>query len=361
MKKKSLLHLLLALSAFVFVFVSCSDDNDDPEYFGDYTSIVVNQGNLSEKNGSISYYRESDNAIANGVFKKANGREFASIIESATVSGTTAFIICNEPSKIEIIDVNTAKTLSAPIEADGLATPRYAVISGDYIYVSCWGEKQPDYTFVNPCVLKIKISSKEIIKKIDYAADSYPEGLLLMGNKLYVAINGGVDVYDTTTDTKINTISFTSLSGKACQFAIDKNGMIWCSVENYDMTNDKKGIVVLSPQDLTVVNEIAGYNVSGQISINKAKDKVIFYSIVYGDKNKSSVYTIDIETKTVTEEPLFEGEYFYGINVNPKTGIFYTAEVFGFTGNSMLKTFNEQGALVKQAEAGVGACRFVFF
>jgi hypothetical protein len=363
--RKNYFYWLLAISTLLFVFASCKKDNEDKKAeYADYSCLIVNQGNFTEKNGSISYYREADNSIANKAFSAANQRDLAAFVESAAVYDTLALIICNTPDKIEMINVHTAKANSAPIEGADVITPRYAVINNKYAYVSCWGlpvqdgwwdeeHLYPRYIYPDSYILKIDIKTKSIIKKIPCGNEA--EGLLLYNNKLYAAVDGGIEIYNTDNDSKIKTVNNQSLYGQARHMVIDKNAKIWYSVES-------AGFALLDPVSETIEYEYSNYSIGASFCVNKQKDKLVFYAITWGQPNVSEVYTLNVDSKTVSGNAIFNGEYFNGIAANPFTGMLYTAEMHGFTTNSTLKIFTEQGATTNnEVRAGIAASRFVFF
>lgn len=358
--KNKVLNLFL-LATLIVAFISCSN-NDSPQPsddYSDYSCIIVNQGNYSEKNGSISYYRERDNTIVNGAFKRANGRNLAALVESATIGNNVALLMCNAPDKIEIIDVRTAKVLSAPIQGSDVVNPRYAVINGNYAYVTCWNlpkegdwnEEWQAYEYIYPdsYILKIDLTTKSILKKIDCGDEC--EGITVINNKLFVAVSGGVDVFSTETDAKVSTIKYKTFTGKSKHLAIDNTNKLWVSVV-------ENGFIVVDLANLTVNDEV-DFPTVGYFCMNKAKDKVVSLSEV-GYKSKS-IYTIDVSNRKVSEKPIFEGDDFYGVGVNPQTDVLYTAEIYGFTANSTLKIFNSKGSLLNQTSAGMAASRFMFF
>ena len=92
MKKFFRLAVGLLLSVALF---SCSKDDDESEKNGqsvdaltyEYDALIINQGNYSESNGSVSLWK--NNQVVNQVYENANGGEkLASIIESAVDCGT---------------------------------------------------------------------------------------------------------------------------------------------------------------------------------------------------------------------------------------------------------------------------------
>ena len=128
MTKKVVSRFLWAAIACMTLLSSCDKEEEsrDRERNTDerYSCLIINQGNYSESNGSISIINK-DEKIENQVYKESNGEPLASIIESAVDCGSTWALLCNNEDKVEIIDKITFKT-KATIK--DIPTPRYGVV-----------------------------------------------------------------------------------------------------------------------------------------------------------------------------------------------------------------------------------------
>lgn len=351
---------LLWVVAFAIVAVSCSKNEVILKPVDlDGKVIVINQGNFTEHSASISIYDEQRNDIQNRVFESANGVSIGATIISGVVSPSKhAYLVCNNPDKIEIIDSRTAKQVSEPM-TQGLASPRAVAISGNRIYVSNW-----DYSYVvtpsgfwefnKSYVAVYDLSTKALIKKVLVGTDA--EGLLIVGSKLFVAVKEGVRVLDLTGDNLNSTalIRAAGVTGGAKNLVSDKNGKVWASFPD-------KGLVQIDPVTQTAVKSVEvpvdfmdGYIVSDG-------NKVYTYNTVFNASYmpiEAGIYAVDVATGGVNK--IFSGTYFYGVGVSPKTGNIITAEV-SFTSNSVMKIVGTDGQLKGSATAGIGTCRYLFF
>ncbi len=360
MNKFQLLKSFIVAFAILSVF-SCTKESPEVIIPFDKKVIVINQGNFTEHSASISIYDESTGAIENRVFESANGVSIgATVISGAIAPNRQAYLICNNPDKIEIIDSRTAKVASDPI-INGLASPRDAVITRDRIYVTNWDY---DYVvnsigfweFINSYVAVYDAFTGNLIKKVKVGTDA--EGILLYGDKLFVAVKEGVRVLDITNDNfdVLATIRPASVTGGAKHFAIDKNGSLWASFPD-------KGVVQIDPRNMSVLSvaEVPVDSMDGYITSDDKGENIYTYHTIF-DSNymaqESSVYRVDISNAIITK--LFSGNYFYGVGVSPSTGNIFTAEV-NFTSNSLIKIFSKSGALQATATSGVGTSRYLFF
>lgn len=359
-----------SLIATTLLFTSCSSDNDTtPELIKNYSTLIVNQGNYSERNGSLSVYQENTNSVVNLAFVKGNdNRPLASLVESFVHNGRVGLIICNNPSKIEVVDMNDLRTITAPLQSNEVANPRYGVISGSYAYVTCWGndtEKIGEYpngwgdilSYAHSYILKINLSTQAIEKTISCKADA--EGIAAYNGKLFVAVAEGVRVFDLATDTEIAMVKHTTLSGDAKQLVVDKNSKLWYSVSSTrdDVT---KGLVRVNTSTYTVEQEVGIENIEASIAITKSKDKIVYIKTSYYPTQKSELYTIDVTTMAQNTTPVYSGTGLIGVAVNPESGNIYTAELHDYTTNSTMKVFKEDGTLVYEQRVGVAASYFVF-
>ena len=372
MKKFFRLAVGLLLSVALF---SCSKDDDESEKNGqsvdaltyEYDALIINQGNYSESNGSVSLWK--NNQVVNQVYENANGGEkLASIIESAVDCGTSWALLCNNADKIEWIDKATFQSVGV---LTGVATPRYGVVKDGYLYVT----SVTDWYGSDGKVYKINLISKKI--EVTIPVKGQPEGIIEDNGSLYVATawaynsttysndSTGVAIVSESDNTVTYCGDATAAGAVSRHIAKAANGNIYLSVSSYYEGN--KGLYQLSDNDgvKTLTNHIAleGLNYAGHIYI---VDNTVYYLTTdnqYGgagaaDEN-NSVVAYNLENTTSTK--VATGNGFYGFGVNPKTLEIYTANSEGFVTNSIFYLYKD-GSAVETGEqlAGVGACRFYF-
>ncbi|MDP3453323.1 MAG: hypothetical protein Q8R90_10245 [Bacteroidales bacterium] len=358
--KKNLFRSLMALSA-AFVIFSCTKEDKVEIIPMDKKVIVINQGNYTEHSASISLYDEVTGEIQNRVFENANGISIGATIISGTVSpDKKAYLICNNPDKIEIIDSKTGKVASSPI-TDGLASPRSAVIFNGRIYVTNWDYEYNTlpsgfWEFPKSYIAIYDLSTRLLIKKVLVGTDA--EGLVIYGSRLFVAVKEGIRAFEIAGDnlTLINTIKPNGVTGAAKHLTFDKNGRVWASFPD-------KGLVQADPVTMAVLKvvDVPVDYMDGYITSDNKGEKILTYNTNFNASympEEASIYSVDINSGTVSK--LFSGTYFYGIGVSPSTGNIFTAEV-SFTSNSVMKVVGPDGKLKSSATAGVGTCRYLFF
>ncbi len=370
MKKFKLLTWAFVAAA-VFVTSCTKDDVPTPDAIKNYSGLIVNQGNYTEKNGSLSLYNEVDNSVKNMAYESANKKQaLAALVESFVHNGKTGLVICNSPDKIEVVGMDSLQWL-ATIKGTDVVVPRYGVISGSYAYVTCWGNAEvvgqypggyDIYAYPNSYLLKIDMNSKSIVKKIACGGDA--EGIALYNGKLYVAVTDGIKVFNTSTDAEEAYVKHTTFFGSAKHIAIDKNGMLWYSVASEGFG---EGLAVMNTATNTMEKEMSIQNIDGmscQIAVTKNKSKVLYFTNEIDASwtpLKSEIYAIDVDTKTVATTPIYSGKQLNGVAVNPVTGNIYTAEIWNYSTNSTLTVLREDGTLLNSKAVGVAASRFIFF
>ncbi|MHC1779516.1 MAG: YncE family protein [Bacteroidales bacterium] len=360
MFKKSIFKSLLVAIATLSI-ISCSKEIPIDIITFDKKVLVLNQGNFTEHSASLSLYDEVTGTMQNRVYETANGVSIGATIVSGAISpANQAYLVCNNPDKIEIIDPKTAKIASASI-TEGLESPRNAIITNNRIYVSNWGNEYnvlPSgfWEFNKSYIAVYDLSTKVLIKKVLAGTDA--EGMVIFGNRLFVAVKEGVRVFDISTDNlnTIATIRPTGVTGAAKHLTYDSSAKIWASFPD-------KGVVRIDPIYLDVLSivEVPVDYMDGYITTDAYGTQIYTYNTTFNASympEEASIYSVDSHSGNVNK--LFTGTYFYGLGVSPSTGNIFTAEV-SFTSNSLMKVVGADGNLKSSAPAGVGTFRYLFF
>ncbi len=360
MFKKSIFKSLLVAIATLSI-ISCSKEIPIDIITFDKKVLGLNQGNFTEHSASLSLYDEVTGTMQNRVYETANGVSIGATIVSGAISpANQAYLVCNNPDKIEIVDPKTAKIASASI-TEGLESPRNAIITNNRIYVSNWGYEYnvlPSgfWEFNKSYIAVYDLSTKVLIKKVLAGTDA--EGMVIFGNRLFVAVKEGVRVFDISTDNlnTIATIRPTSVTGAAKHLTYDSSAKIWASFPD-------KGVVRIDPIYLDVLSivEVPVDYMDGYITTDAYGTQIYTYNTTFNASympEEASIYTVNSQNGTVRK--LFTGTYFYGLGVSPSTGNIFTAEV-SFTSNSLMKVVGADGNLKSSAPAGVGTFGYLFF
>lgn len=193
MKKYLLSYAVLMMG--MAVFTSCSDDEESgtpatPQPMDvSYGVYVVNSGNKgSQIDGGLTYLNAETWRVEKDAFKSVNGRSLGLTANDAIVYGSKLYVVVTGENTVEVMDNSTLvslKQLRMPelIGEDKGMSPRHVTAAGGYVYVSTYGGY----------VAAIDTTGLEVARTYVVTTDesnagaTYPEGLAVSGNTLYVA------------------------------------------------------------------------------------------------------------------------------------------------------------------------------
>lgn len=354
-KKFFLLVNLLA----VLGLASCSETkNDGPKYENDTQVIVLNQGNYTEQNASISLYSEINNTVQNRAFKQKNGFNIGGTIMGATMDlYGTMYMICSNPDKIMILDGATTECYVEDLlnGHPDLVTPRYIANDGSYLYVTVSGSKYevlPDgmYSYTESKLIVISMLSGQVVKTINIGSDA--EGILCWMGYVFVAHREGVSVI------------LAAGNGSSVIKNIDTPApvrhLVYGGDEHIYASCPGVGLLEIDPfsQTLYETHEVE-MDYDGVITTDRMANNILYYVNTYDENWNSSAKINRFNISSREVQTLLEGSYFFSIGVSPFTNNIYTAET-DFSSNSTLKVLSPQGHLQYEHEVGVATCRYLF-
>jgi len=349
---------LLLASTLLFTFISCKRD-DIPEPQAHHGVIVINQGNMSQQNGSISYYDEETGDLKNLAYEAANnGISLGSIVLTGWVDeNNIAWLLCAYPDKIVRIDAATAKRSASDI-TQGLANPRNILVHGGYVYVTNSGTDYIEdgwfWEYTHSYVAVYNQSTGAHIKNIPAGSDA--EGMCVVNNQLFVAVKEGVKVIDPASGTIKNTIRSNSFWGAAKHLVVDYQNRVWASYPGEGVMEMNSSFTAES-RTINVPLDYEGY-----ITVNGERDQILTFATEYDDNWQSvgsNLFAVDIRNGTY--KSVLKGTQFYSVGANPFTGTIYASEVNGFVTNSTLMVLKPDGTVIGEKTVGVGTARYLFF
>ncbi|MBC5992884.1 DUF5074 domain-containing protein [Pontibacter cellulosilyticus] len=348
----------IALSVAAFGFTSCDDNNNDAPSgaYAEEGVFVVNEGNYGTPTGSVSYYSKTAKQVQNGIFSKENdSRPLGDVVQSMTIQNDRAYIVANNSNKIEVVNTYTFKSEGV---IEGLLLPRYFVaLNNTKGYVTEWvsfGQAGR--------VSVIDLASRTVTKTISVGV--MPEKLLLVNGKLYVTNGGGnsVSVINTNTDVVEQSIT---VSDSPNGLVLDKNNNVWVlsggkvaynSDWTVDYTKTTAGALnMINPSTQAVQTTFTfpgNQSQPGNLAISSGKDKLYFN---YAGKT----YAHNIGASSLSNSVLINRS-FYGLGVDPETGLIYGGDANGFAGDGTVYIYNPDGTSAGSFTAGIAPNGFVF-
>jgi DNA-binding beta-propeller fold protein YncE len=340
-------YYLLIISALIFFLVSCSVDNVQPDIIwpenlgkGFY---VLNQGNYTAGNATLSFYRYDSAKMENNLFFRRNGIPLGDVAQSLTFWNNYAFIVVNNSSTIWAINSNTSIVAG---KLSGLHSPRFIqIISNEKSYVS---------DLLTPGITVFNTSTLQLIGTIPTGKST--EQLLIFQNKVFAANwsdynqtapNNTIQIIDVALDQLSDSIV---VAKEPNSMVLDKNNKLWVLCSGGFMNEEIPALFRINAE----TNEIeARFNFGNiaispeQLSINGSRDKLFFLN--------KSIYQMGISDTELPLQPFIsQGQRnFYTLAIEPQSGEILVTDAGNYTQNGYVFRFRSDGILIDSVRAGI--------
>ncbi len=359
MLNNSIIRLLLLST--VLCLSACKDNNTTPDPKPATSGFfIVNEGTFGSSNASISYFDTDQNMITNDVFKNNNNdAPIGDQAQSMTIAGNNGYILVQNSNKIEVININTFRSVKT-IQTDNLNPRYFMAVSEQKAYISDWSVEG---------VRVLDLQTNQLVGNVTTGLD--PEQMAFSNGKLYVA-NSGFSVFPGLPDSTLSIIDVSNdqvtatvtLTYLPSYIQIDSDGKVWVlckglNVFNADFSLDE---AASTPGALFKLdangNELLRLDFPSQtiqpnrLAINSNKD-VLYY--LYG----GGLYRMFITDKVLPTEAFIE-KNFYGLAVNPATGNIIGTQAPNFTSAGSIYRYNAQGEEIDRHTVGIApnGCAF---
>jgi sugar lactone lactonase YvrE len=330
--------------------VACSSDDDNGGNGGGTSTdglsgvMVANEGPFGSGNGSLSVYDPATKSLKEDVFLEANGVPVGNIFQSITDVGEGFAFVANNSGLIRITDKN-AELIET---IDEVASPRYALQSGDYLLVSDWSQNEIHFISTNDWNIETSV-----------ATGLGPDKMLRTGDNLWVVNPGGFGVDSTVSIINLSSKSVTStvtLTGAPNSLVEDAQGNIWvmCSGEKdwSDPANDKPGALfklssqgqVLARMDFTNPSQAPG-----KMAISPNKTTLYWLENTYG----GTVYSMSTSDTELPSSPFVSGVNFYSLGVHPVSGNIFCGDAKDFASAGKVTYYSPSGSKMGEFSAGI--------
>lgn len=339
MKKVLSLLLLVAVS-----FTACKKEETLPADKGLKEGVfIVNQGNFTAGNASLSHYDMATFELTNDLFYAVNDAPLGDVAQSISIDGDMAYIVVNNSGNVYIIDRSTAEFQG---KISQLPSPRYFLkINNQKAYVS--DLVSHSITIVNP-------ADYEVVGEI--SVNRSTEQMVRIGEEVYAAHwsgyqqalkNNKVLVIDAQTDVLTDSIQ---VGVEPNSMVVDQDNNLWvlCS-GGYD-NEEVPSLWKIDTQDKSVIRkyEFDDINLNpSNMAINGDGDMLYYLN--------GGVFNMDIYEESLLAEPLIDqaGKYFYALGVDPESSDIFLSDALDYSKNGLVYRYDLHGMLMDSVEAGI--------
>lgn len=353
---KSAAFKSFGLGALLFVLLctsACKSEKDEigplPETYGK-GFYVVNEGNFTVGNASLSYYSFDSAKMFNHLFFLTNNAPLGDVALSMSFLDDMAYIVVNNSGHIYKINRHTAAYEG---KITGLISPRHMyIVDDEKAFIS---DLQDDrLTIVNP-------TTGEFLGHVELGKSS--EAMLLTDNKLFVA-NWSNHYIDAPNNT-IQVIDLSSLQltdsihvvREPNSMVLDKNKMLWALCSGGFMNEEQAALFQIDPVHLQILQVFTFNNLSHSpqhLSINHAADSLYYLN--------NGVFRMSIKDDRLPERPFIPLKHrnFYSLAIEPEDGQILVTDASNYMQDGFVFRFRHDGTLVDSLRAGIipGQIRF---
>lgn len=360
MKRNILFISTLAISVF-----SCDTPDTDPVQPYDNGVIVLNAGNFTDNNGTLSLLQRTGQAVSYDIFQKENLRSLSGSLSGyAEVSDKGIILVDNSTAGKDAIELVNARTFKseATIPSADIENPRnVAKVSDTKAYVTCW-DATGDFSnfYKNPgYVAVIDLSTNKLVKKI--VIQNGAESLVVVGNEAFVgsAMGSGqthLTVIDIATDAikqKIDVGIDPEVIG------MDANNKLWLYA-GYEL---KRMNITTKTIESTVPIVSPNPAKSPSTFTLSADKKTLFFTHSYYTADWTQlgeVYSASVDAQTISTTKPFVNKLVAGLAIDPQTGNVYAGLVPSYKQAGYVFRYQPNGTLIDSVKAEIAPTKFFF-
>ncbi len=319
---------------------------------------VLNEGLFGRDNSSLTLYDRRTGEVVHGFFQKMNpGLRLGDTANSMTVYGGQAFIVMNGSNTIEIMDLQTARSLGR-IRLDGNPSPREAVILSDTLgYVTALYSDE---------VIRFHPAKMTVTGRMKVGPA--PEGMAVAHNYLFVANSGLGDIR--ASEAGAGTVSVIDLLSEQERLRLPvlpnctrvvrgPDGLVYVAGTGSYTKTVPTGIAVIDPVRLAVIDTIRIEDHPGDFVLARNG----FGYVLTG----SAVVQFNWQTRTVTDARFIPRDrvdargWLYALALDEARGELLVANARNFTTNGEVVVFDLNGDMKFRFETRLNPGTIVLF
>lgn len=323
----------------LLLFVACDkkdpspQNNNNPGTSANYSGmLVINEGNFQSSNASLDHYDPVNKVLTKSVYQGVNGNKIGDVLQYAVRIDSLIYMVVNNSSKIIVV---SASTLKLKHTITGLNSPRYIIPTGT-------GKAIVSELYNNNLYI-INLKSNNVTGTLSVPGAT--EGMVSLGNKIYVAVQGTDEILEL--DKALLTFTDTiAVSAKLHSINYDSNGKLWalCSGEtgtNAQLHRINPGAGI--EQSFTFTN---GADRPTHLKVNPQRTKLYFLN--------THVFEMNVTDNTLPIAPFIanNGQLFYGLDLSNE-GDVYVADAIDYVQTGTVYRYDQNATPVDTFKTGI--------
>jgi hypothetical protein len=345
--------------AVVCCLISSCDDNPADltcfDFSGSNGVFIINEGNYTYDNASLSFLDFSSRKIYNGIFFTANGTNLGDVAHSMIIYNNKGYITVNNSGKIMIIDPNTGIMLE---KLTGLVSPRYVYIASNRKgYISDLYSRK--ITLFDPEENTIA-GSINVQNNNPFNQHSTEQ---MIGYKEFVFIacwsyDNQILILDTLTDRIVDSVMVTKQPNS---LVLDRFNKLWVlSDGGYPGSGYGQETAAMTRIDAEtrLIEMVLPFPTIDDspvnLVLNGTADTLYFIN--------NGIYCMSVNDQNLPAKPYIgvRNENYYSLAVDPVTSMVYAGDAIDYQQSGLLYRFTPHGELIDSFMVGINPGFFCF-
>jgi len=335
---------LFYLFIFYVIAVSCTKTSNNPtETFLTGNGVfILNEGNFTWGNGSLSFYSYDSSKIYNNLFMNINERPLGDVPNSMNIKDDRAYIVVNNSGKIEVINKNTLESVAT---INGLTSPRnIAFTNNNTAYVT---------SMYSDTVKIISLIDNTISGYIDLKR--YSESIVISGSKAFISNMLGPQYVSGNEILVVNTennevVDYITVGFEPESMVIDKNKMLWVLCNGGLARDNFARMVAINTLTNSIEKNIEFPTITTSPSCLRidGKGETLYYL-------ENGVHSMNIGDTQLPTTPLIpeSTHYFYKLGINPENSDIFITDAVDYQQKGYLLYYQMDGTFVSEQNANI--------
>lgn len=353
MRKNILIHLTLC----ILVLSSCEDKEPLGDFYKQGGVFILNEGNYTYGNASLSFYDPNTKEISNQVYYKANGFPIGDVLQSMVLKDTLAFLVVNNSGKILVIDSRTFKYVAT---ITGLTSPRQMLmISSEKAYVS---------DLYKNSLSVVDLKNYKVISQIPLKKSS--ESMVKSGKYVFVcnwSKQNTIQRIDASSDVLVDSLVVTLQPNS---MVLDKDEKLWVlsdgGLSSFPGGKVRACLTRINPVSFTIEKEYLFPDMNSaptRLCTNSNKDTLYFLNGSWGSSvSNGGVYKMGVNDEILPSSSFIpENErLFFGLGIDPVNYNIYVSDAVDYGQAGWVYRYSGSATLIDSFKTDIIPSGFCF-